>query len=113
MHRVAVERELRARIVVACGELDAFAAPDLESAFADVRGEPFVVVDLHRVAFMDSTVLGVIVRSTRGLAESGAEVRIVIPGGVARRIFEITALDRVLPIAETRSAALAELLGSR
>jgi anti-anti-sigma factor len=113
MHRVGVEREHRASIVVASGELDAFAAPDLASTFAEVRGEPFVVVDLHRVAFMDSTVLGVIVRSTRGLAESGAEVRIVLPGGVARRIFEITALDRVLPIAETRSAALAELLGSR
>jgi anti-anti-sigma factor len=113
MHRIAVERELRTRIVVASGELDAFAAPDLESAFAEVRGEPFVVADLDRVAFMDSTVLGLIVRSTRELAESGTQIRIVMPGGMARRIFEITALDLVLPIAETRSAALAELLGSR
>lgn len=58
---------------------------------------------------MDSTVLGLIVRASRELTEAGARVRIVLPMGSARRIFEITALDDVLPIAETRSAALAEL----
>ena len=113
MHRVALEQERHTRIVVASGELDAFAAPDLESAFAEVRGEQLVVTDLARVAFMDSTVLGLLVRATRELAENGAQVRVVLPAGVGRRIFEITALDRVLPIAATRDAALAELEGSR
>ena len=113
MHRVALEQERHTRIVVASGELDAFAAPDLESAFAEVRGETFVVTDLARVAFMDSTVLGLLVRATRELAANGAQVRVVLPAGVGRRIFEITALDRVLPIAATRGAALAELDGSR
>jgi anti-sigma B factor antagonist len=113
MHRVVVERDLHARIVVASGELDAFAAPDLESAFAEVRGEPFVVADLDRVGFMDSTALGLLVRATRELTGSGTQVRIVLPGGMARRIFEITALDRVLPIAATRGAALAELDSAR
>ena len=109
MHRVALERDPRATIVVGSGELDAFAAPDLESAFAQLRGERFVVADLDHVTFMDSTALGLIVRASRELAETGTELRIVLPGGSARRIFEITALDRVLPIAETRLAALAEL----
>jgi anti-anti-sigma factor len=113
MHRVVVERDLGAGIVVASGELDLFAAPDLESAFDEVRGEPYVVADLDHVGFMDSTVLGLIVRMTRELKANGTELRVVLPGGMARRIFEMTALDRVLPVAATRAAALAELGGSR
>lgn len=111
MHRVAIERTDRATVILAAGELDAFAVPDLASAFDEVSGDPRVVGDLERVSFMDSTVLGLIVRASRELAEAGATVRIVLPTGPARRIFEITALDSVLPIAETRSAALAELEG--
>jgi hypothetical protein len=33
----------------------------------------------------------------------------VLPEGFARRIFEITTLDRVLPVAGTRDEALATL----
>jgi anti-anti-sigma regulatory factor len=43
------------------------------------------------------------------LAEAGAKLRIVLPSGSARRIFEITSLDQALPIAATRLAALEEL----
>jgi anti-anti-sigma factor len=109
MHRVVIERDEATAIVQAAGELDAFAAPDLAQAFDQVRNEPRVVADFDRVAFMDSTVLGLIVRMARETAEAGGAVRIVLPSGSARRIFEITALDRALPIAETRSTALAEL----
>ncbi len=109
MHRVAIERDNGTTVVLATGELDAFAAPDLASALDGARGDQRVVADLDRVSFMDSTVLGLIVRATRELGEAGAKVRIVLPAGSARRIFEITALDRVLPIAETRSSAIAEL----
>ena len=111
MHRVTIERTGRATVILAAGELDAFAAPDLASAFEDVSGDQRVVADLDRVSFMDSTVLGLIVRASRELTEAGARIRIVLPMGSARRIFEITGLDGVLPFAETRSAALAELEG--
>ena len=109
MHRVAIERNDRTTVILAAGELDAFAAPDLASAFEDVSGDQRVVADLDRVSFMDSTVLGLIVRASRELTEAGSRIRIVLPTGSARRIFEITGLDAVLPVAETRSAALAEL----
>lgn len=109
MHRVALERNDEATVVLASGELDAFAAPDLASALEEVRGDLRVVADLDRVSFMDSTALGLIVRMTRELGEAGARVRVVLPAGSARRIFEITTLDDVLPVSETRSAALAEL----
>jgi anti-sigma B factor antagonist len=111
MHRIETERNHRVAIVLAVGEVDAFAAPDLEAALADVRGEQRVLADLARVSFMDSTALGLIVRAARELGEAGATLRVVLPAGSARRIFEITALDRVLPVAETRADALVELSG--
>jgi anti-sigma B factor antagonist len=109
MHRVDVERHPHAAIVLAVGELDAFAAPDLAAAFTQVRGDQRVLADLDRVSFMDSTALGMVVRAVRELSEAGADVLIVLPAGPARRIFEITTLDQVLPVAGTREAALAEL----
>ena len=71
--------------------------------------EPRILADLGDVSFLDSTALGVLVRAVRKFDENGSRVRIVLPTGSARRIFEITTLDRVLPVAATRSEALAEL----
>ena len=63
----------------------------------------------QRVTFMDSTALGVIVRSVRELAQEGAHVQVVLPVGSARRIFEITTLDRALPDRRDAQAALTAL----
>jgi anti-sigma B factor antagonist len=109
MHAVVIERSGTVTIVRGSGELDAFAAPDLASAFLELHGAGSVVADLTRVSFMDSTALGVIVRGVRTLGEEGARVRIVLPRGPARRIFEITMLDSVLPVAATQQAALEAL----
>ena len=113
MHRVAVERVPAAAIVRASGELDAFAAPDLESAFEEVSDQPAVVADLVSVSFMDSTVLGLLVRAVRELTEGGARVRVVLPAGVARRIFALTSLDEMLPVSDSLPAALEELEPAR
>jgi anti-anti-sigma factor len=109
VHAVEIERADRAVVVRASGELDAFAAPDLDSAFAEVRRELRVLADLGRVSFMDSTALGVLVRNVRELAEAGAEVRVVLPRGTARRIFEMTALERALPVVADVRVGLLEL----
>jgi anti-sigma B factor antagonist len=109
VHRIAGELHGARAVVVASGELDAYAAPDLERELAAVRGKRGVIVDLSQASFLDSTALGLVVRVTRELEEGGTAVRVVLPLGTARRIFEITALDRVLPTASTRQAGLGEL----
>ena len=109
MHAVDIERIGRAVVVRPSGELDAFAVTDLEAAFAEVGDERRIVADLERVSFMDSTALGVLVRGVRELRELGAEVRVVLPRGTARRIFEITALDGALPVVADRADALDQL----
>jgi anti-anti-sigma factor len=109
MHRILVELETDTTFVQAEGELDAFAAPDLAAAFERVSGAGCVVVDLGAVSFMDSTALGLLVRSVRELQEQGGAARVVLPGSTARRIFEITTLDRVLPVAASRAEAVAQV----
>jgi anti-anti-sigma factor len=109
VHSVVIEQSGRATVVRATGELDAFAAPDLGSALGGLEGGVRVLADLGRVSFVDSTALGVLVRGVRRLADDGAQVLVVLPTGTARRIFEITMLDRALPIAVSRGAALRTL----
>jgi anti-sigma B factor antagonist len=106
-----VDTEPGVAVVSAEGELDAYAAPELTASFEDVARAENVVADLARVSFMDSTALGLVVRAVRELGERGAAVRVVLPQTSARRIFEITMLDQVLPVAASREDALAELSG--
>ena len=111
MHRVNVDRTADIVVVAAGGELDAYAATDLADAFAHVAGERRLVVDLEAVSFLDSTALGVVVRAMRDVDGRSGSSRIVLPKGPARRIFEITTLDRVLAVAPSRAHALAAFAG--
>jgi anti-sigma B factor antagonist len=113
VHRIRIETDSGLPLVVIEGEVDAFAAPELERALEDSGRLGDVLVDLGRVTFMDSTALGLVVRAVRVYGETGRQARVVLPRGVARRIFEITSLDRVLPVAESRAAGLSELLPGR
>ena len=113
MHRISVGTTPEGVAVVNVeGELDAYAAPDLASRFASVRHAQNVVTDLSGVSFLDSTALGVVVRTLREIRERGGDVRVVLPETSARRIFEITMIDQVLPLAATREEALADLAAS-
>lgn len=113
MHKICVERDPRATVVSAQGELDAYTEPDLSAAFDNdgVVDSGRLVVDLSSVSFMDSTALGLLVRAVNELVDGGGDARVVLPRTMARRIFEITMLDRVLPVSPSRDAALDELAG--
>jgi anti-sigma B factor antagonist len=112
MHRVETERSSGVVLITARGELDAFAAPDLARALGEVAAGERVVVDLHAVSFLDSTALGVVVQTLREIEERRDVSRIVLPKGPARRIFELTTLDQVLPVEPSRDRALAALTPS-
>jgi anti-sigma B factor antagonist len=111
MQGVRVESVEQAAVVSARGELDAFTAPSLSEAFADAaaQGGDRVVIDLSSVSFMDSTALGLVVKAVNEITDRGGDVRVVLPRRSARRIFEITTLDRVLPVEPTRAEALEAL----
>ena len=96
--------------VALSGELDAYDAPAMRAVFSDVAAEnagAAVVLDLTAVSFLDSTALGTIVGLLRRVRESGGELRVVLPETQARRIFEVTTLERALDVYPSREAALA------
>jgi len=100
-------------IVTLRGELDAHDAPRLREMFAGALerasaagGHPRLVLDLRAVDFLDSSALGAMVGALRRTREAGGELAVVLPEGQARRIFEITGLEGVLDVRETREEAL-------
>lgn len=92
------------------GDLDAFTAPHLKNELVQLiegRSARVVIVDLTGVTFLDSTALGVLIGALKRIRDRDGELRIVKPSPIVNRIFEITSLDRVLPLFETRDQALA------
>jgi anti-sigma B factor antagonist len=84
------------------GELDVLTAPflweQMEPALADVTGK--LVLDFAGLGFIDSMGLGVIVRAQSRLRGQAPERQIIVRNvnAHARKVFEITGLDRVLDV---------------
>jgi anti-sigma B factor antagonist len=96
-------------VLTLSGELDAYDAPALRTAFAEAAASgdgATVVLDLTAVSFLDSTALGTIVGLLRRVRERDGELRVVLPETEARRIFELTSLERSLDIRPSRASAL-------
>jgi anti-sigma B factor antagonist len=96
-------------IVTVRGELDLALciklAPDLNAA---VRSSArAVVIDIQDVSLVDSSGLALLLNAFRRLDHDGRQLAIACPMGSPRRAFELTALDRQLPMYETRRDALA------
>jgi anti-sigma B factor antagonist len=99
--------------VTVAGEADLFTAPELKDALNDAvaDGAHRILLDLSESTFIDSTTLGVLMGTVRRLYPVGGEMAIACPDPNIRRIFEITALDRVFRIFTDREAGLRYLRG--
>jgi anti-sigma B factor antagonist len=108
--RIDEERPTSAVVVLGVhGEADLHSAPELRERLrvAIDSGATVVVVDLTETDFVDSTSLGVLLGATRRLREREGEIRLVVSRPELRRIFEITLLDRIFELHDTREQALA------
>lgn len=96
-------------VVSLTGDVDLYTAPDLKAELVRLadRGATRIVVDLTPTTFIDSTTLGVLLGGLKRLRSVGGELVLVCVDRNIRKIFEITLLDRVFPIFETREDALA------
>ncbi len=98
------------RVVTPVGEIDAHTAPGLREqligqlADASLR---HLVVDLSRTTFLDSSALGVLIGALKRMRERGGRLDVVQPPLAVRRIFEVTALDRVLDLRDSLEDAFA------
>ena len=98
-------------ILVVSGDADLHSAPELRERLrmAVDGGATNVVLDLSGVTFIDSTSLGVLLGTMRRLRELDGQMRLVVPRPEVRRIFELTLLDRVFPLDESRDDAVEAL----
>lgn len=93
-----------AAVVTVEGELDLFTAPRLQEALLNAieTGHTGVLVDLTGSTFVDSTTLGLLMGSFERLTESGGTLAVACHDPNLRRIFQITLLDQVFPVFDSR-----------
>ena len=91
------------------GEADLHVAGELRDRLSAVLdgGPSSLVLDLSGVTFVDSMTLGILVGGAKRVRSAGGQMRLVVPHEPIRRIFEVTLLDRVFPLDETREQSLA------
>lgn len=89
-------------VVEVGGELDLYTAPSFRDSVLEAasdEGPRKVIVDFHRLGFIDSSGLGAIVACLKHLRERGGELTLAAPEGSGlRRLLKLTGLDRVLTV---------------
>jgi anti-anti-sigma factor len=95
--------------VALSGEMDIATSPELVSRLAGVRGTgPYwVLVDLSRLSFIDSSGIKALVSSAKTVEANGGALVIVAPPPQLEKVFDIVQLSSVIPV----SASLDEALG--
>jgi anti-sigma B factor antagonist len=98
-----------AYVIALAGEVDLYTAPEFKQQLLDVigQGAKDVVVDFSDTTFIDSTTLGVLVGGVKRLRTNEGQLSLVCSDRNITKIFEITGLDRVFTIYESRDEAVA------
>jgi len=97
-------------LVTAVGEIDAATADSLASAVTSALdgGHRLVVVDFAEVTFIDSTGLGVLVKSHRKAESLSSRFAVVHPTPQTRKLIRVLGLDQLLHVYDTEDEALAD-----
>ena len=98
-------------IVRVTGEVDAYSAPDLRAAFAELEQQEihFIVADLTRVPFIDSTGLGVLNGVRKRAEDAGGKLVGVCRAANVRKVFETTGFLQLITLHETEAEALEDI----
>jgi anti-anti-sigma factor len=90
-------------VIELTGEHDLSTAPMLTEWMAEIDASaPMIEVDLRQAEFIDSTVMGALVRLGADLAADGRQLVIVAPTGTAaRRVLDLAGMSAVLRVLET------------
>jgi anti-sigma B factor antagonist len=100
--KLSVSDESGRVVVVAEGELDLYTSPRLREILTERidAGTRHLVIDLARVTFVDSTALGVMVSALKRVKAEGGALELRSPTPSARKVLEITGLNRVFTVTE-------------
>ena len=108
---VGVTHNTGIAIVSMRGEHDVGTAPAVTDALVRAVAHSSVLVDLSECDFIDSTVIGLLIRCAHELERRGERFALVLPHDqpVVARIAALTRLTEVLAIHGSREAGLAHL----
>lgn len=115
--QIASEPEGDVIVVTLRGEHDLSTAAtvrqELERAVGSGAG---IVVDMTETAFIDSSILGVLVEGYRSVSADTASVRGFVvaatPGGPVTRLLDLVAVSDLVQVYRTRAEALAAVNGA-
>ena len=99
---IRISGEGTRRVVELIGELDVSTSESLRAELLDLieDGCRTLVLDMSRLALIDSTGLGVLVGILKRVLQHDGEMQLRAPRRSARKVFGITGLDRVFTIVE-------------
>jgi anti-sigma B factor antagonist len=107
-----VETEVRNdhALVTASGEIDAATADSVANAVSAAlsEGHKRVLLDFTEVTFIDSTGLGVLVKSHRAAEAADATFAVVHPTPQTLKLIRVLGLDQLLRVYDTHEQALAD-----
>ena len=96
--RVWRSRSGRVTVVAPSGELDISTSTALRRALRQAaEGSRLVLLDLHDVTFLDSTILGLCVTFVKRCGRSGITFMVTNASGVPLRAITLTGLSYLLP----------------
>lgn len=95
-------------IVAVSGQADLHTAPEVRDVIGTAidHGQRHLVIDLTETTFIDSMTLGVLLSALKRLNGVDGKLAIICPDQHLRRVFEITSLDRIFALTQTRDDAL-------
>src|SRR5919109_2293520 len=98
-------------VISLSGEVDLYTAPEFKQQLLDVIGQggKEVIVDFTDTTFIDSTTLGVLVGGVKRLRPNGGRLSLVCSDRNITKIFEITGLNKIFDMYESRDEALESL----
>lgn len=86
------------------GEFDLSQRDRVKDAFETVVAEPSVVVDLEKTAYIDSTILGSLLRLRGDVLRNGGSFALAAPSVMVQRLLDITMLTQLFDVRENVAA---------
>jgi len=95
-------------IIELSGKVDAQISPEIRSKIKALIGEGKnkLVVDLDKVSYMDSGVLGVLLSGMRSTREENGDLKLAAIQAQLQEIFRLTELNKVFKIFENQEDAV-------